>query len=889
MSILPSQTQAASSSSSSAPSPNPNPQHGTGNPIPQPFSSLSPSPINLAFGSLQISDTPGSSSSAAQDSGGSSGKVTEVGSPSGVMVSPEQNSRTRSRSHGARWTRTRTGTVSYHRNQQTPGSVSSHGSAPLPGRKAQTVNGNYLLNFQYDPISRSQPRGPPPPPTTRRHRKRKPYSKDLFLQANYKFTVLGSGNYSPESMDPDKMLQWEDIICVTYLTPFSVQCPICLEYPLCPQITSCGHIFCFPCILQYLLMGEEDHKGDSWKRCPLCFVMISAKDLYTVHITNVKQYQVRDNAEFTFLTRKKDSFTLSLKNKQETNITSRANEDICDPFSKFTLTSDVDLSVRHAISDLDGWLARADSGLVDDLEKLPYVCAAMQQLEQRKRYWSELRSHDSEKSSKLNDYEHQIPSTVANSVDSDDENCSNGSRTSSSDFLDQNKVMMLDKSTAGICLDQKLDVEKELIEQEMNLSSSYEEKNDIQRHSSGVVGDVKENDSYSFYQVIFGSFSGSLVCYIRLLVQSRLLSNGGNGGAMAVFHDGNLKKCYRIAVAWRVYNGGTIAMARGKATQNAARNQERHPAPCSDPARNSHRAPSSDDPTARTHDPVATSTGTRRRRAPADDPAKAMPHRPCTLTKANVVAQFSVAADGQHLILHPLNMKCLLHHYGSYDMLPHRISGRILQLESVTQSEAIRRRYRFLSHFPLTTTFQLCEVDLSEMLPPEAFSPFMDEIKKRANQRKQLAKKEKKEKIMAEATAAYSLPISLSHQFTSRNDPPTFSMDDFEALGNSTISSSPPLAGERKLFSNVTRLGFAAAHDSPSLQIQETSGLHNNNTTADSSVTTGLRNGETQSYSNVTSRTESNISSNAPKTNELGKKGKKPNRVLLSTAGGRRY
>ncbi|RZB47291.1 RING finger protein 10 [Glycine soja] len=853
MSILPSQTQAASSSSSSAPSPNPNPQHGTGNPIPQPFSSLSPSPINLAFGSLQISDTPGS--------------LLDLFAFLSIL---------------------------YVRRLQ-PLKIlvdlpeSSHGSAPLPGRKAQTVNGNYLLNFQYDPISRSQPRGPPPPPTTRRHRKRKPYSKDLFLQANYKFTVLGSGNYSPESMDPDKMLQWEDIICVTYLTPFSVQCPICLEYPLCPQITSCGHIFCFPCILQYLLMGEADHKGDSWKRCPLCFVMISAKDLYTVHITNVKQYQVRDNAEFTFLTRKKDSFTLSLKNKQETNITSRANEDICDPFSKFTLTSDVDLSVRHAISDLDGWLARADSGLVDDLEKLPYVCAAMQQLEQRKRYWSELRSHDSEKSSKLNDYEHQIPSTVANSVDSDDENCSNGSRTSSSDFLDQNKVMMLDKSTAGICLDQKLDVEKELIEQEMNLSSSYEEKNDIQRHSSGVVGDVKENDSYSFYQVIFGSFSGSLVCYIRLLVQSRLLSNGGNGGAMAVLHDGNLKKRYRIAVAWRVYNGGTIAMARGNAAQNAARNQERHPAPCSDPARSSHRAPSSDDPTACTHDPVATSTGTRRRRAPADDPAKAMPHRPCTLTKANVVAQFSVAADGQHLILHPLNMKCLLHHYGSYDMLPHRISGRILQLESVTQSEAIRRRYRFLSHFPLTTTFQLCEVDLSEMLPPEAFSPFMDEIKKRANQRKQLAKKEKKEKIMAEATAAYSLPISLSHQFTSRNDPPTFSMDDFEALGNSTISSSPPLAGERKSFSNVTRLGFAAAHDSPSLQIQETSGLHNNNTTADSSVTTGLRNGETQSYSNVTSRTESNISSNAPKTNELGKKGKKPNRVLLSTAGGRRY
>jgi len=95
-----------------------------------------------------------------------------------------------------------------------------------------------------------------------------------------------------------------------------------------------------------------------------------------------------------------------------------------------------------------------------------------------------------------------------------------------------------------------------------------------------------------------------------------------------------------------------------------------------------------------------------------------------------------------------------------------RLNGRILQLETVTQSEAMRRRYRFLSHFPLTTTFQvpvqkvllfqdiylmiynrcvlilqLCEVDLSELLPPEALAPFMDEIKKRASQRKQLAKK----------------------------------------------------------------------------------------------------------------------------------------------------
>ena len=602
MSILPSQTQPASSSSSSSPIPNPNSQHG----VPHSFSSLSPK-LNHALGSLQISDYPGPSTPAAENSGGPTEKVTELESSSG-MKAPQRNSRTHSRSQSGRRTvgssqseGKTTGTVSSHRIQQTRGSVYSHGSTPLAGKKHQMVNGNHLLNFQYDPISRSQPRGPPPPPLARRQQKRRPYNKDLFVQANFKFMVLDSGNYSPESMDPDKMLQWEDIICVTYSTPFPVQCPICLEHPLCPQITSCGHIFCFPCILQYLLLGEEDHKGDCWKRCPLCFVMISVKDLYTVHISNVKQYQVGDNIEFIFLTRKKDSFTLLHKNNQETDNSSCGLGDVCDPFSKFTLTSDVDLSVRHAISDLDGWLARAESGLVDDLEKLPYVSAAMHQLKQRKKYWNEQKARDSEKSSNLIDYPHQISSISTNAVDTDDENYSNGSRTSCTDFPDQSKVTISDKSLAGTCPIESLetlDVDKVLLEQEMNLSSSYEEKTCVQGHSDGIR-DAKENGSYNFYQ----------------------------------------------------------------------------------------------------------------------------------------------AADGQHLILHPLNTKCLLHHYGSYDKLPHRISGRILQLETVTQSEAMRRRYRFLSHFPLTTVFQLCEVDLSEMLPPETLAPFMDEIKKRANQRKLVAKK----------------------------------------------------------------------------------------------------------------------------------------------------
>ncbi|XP_050270649.1 uncharacterized protein LOC126714513 isoform X1 [Quercus robur] len=743
MSILPNNTQGSTSSfSSSSISPNPNSQHG--NPTPTHLfqsqsqsQSQSPSALSRQFGSLQISDSlspipmsslnSGPLVSAAEASGGSSKKVTELGTPNGKTSFSHQNSDTNSPYHsggrevGSSQSRGKmSGNIGSPRNQQNTGSSNSHGSTVhLSGRKAQLMNGNHLLNFHYDPISRPQhqPRAPPP----RRQQKTRPYNKDLFLQANYKFVVLDSGNYTPESMDPDKMLRWEDIICVRYLTPFLVQCPICLESPLCPQITSCGHIFCFPCILQYLLMGEEDNKGNSWKRCPLCFVMISPKDLYTIYIENVKQSCVGDTVEFMLLTRQKDSFTPSHKSEQET-------DEIYDPFSKFTFTSDVDLSVRKAISDLDSWLVRADSGLVDDLEKLPYVCAAMEQLEQRKKYWNDLRACDSNKSFKITDHE-----------------ACGCSETVSADVNDQIKWsdnLILEKSNGGAWFDQTT-VENELLEgKDTLLSSSYEE-----RHSNDS-GDGKDKNSYNFYQ----------------------------------------------------------------------------------------------------------------------------------------------ASDGQHLILHPLNMKCLLHHYGSYDMLPHRISGRILQLETVTQSEAIRRRYRYLSHFSLTTTFQFCEIDLSEILPPDALYPFLDEIKKREKQRKQLVKKERREKIKAEAATAYTVPEIYSFGQSIHVDSPTFSMNDFEALGSSPVtSSSPPTVGERKLFSNVTRLGFAAAHDSPALKIQEPNSLPDKGVTSNPSGIDGSKSAGTPSFVNIISRGKSAETLDGPKMTELGKKGKKPSRVLLSTAGGRRY
>ncbi|XP_050384380.1 uncharacterized protein LOC126800991 isoform X2 [Argentina anserina] len=736
MSILPNQSQ-GSNSSSQFPSPNPNSQqHGL-------FQSQSQSLSRqiLTFGSPDISDSqsplsgsPTPPGPSAQDSRGSSQQVTGPGLPANNAM-PSQETHSQSGSAGAYRSRGK-------RSGSQPNNMCNVASHAQPaGRKSQMMNANHLLNFHYDPISRPQTRGPPPPPARRQH-KRKPYNKDLFLQANYKFVVLDSGNYSADSMDPDKMLRWEDIICVRYSTPTLVQCPICLEYPLCPQITSCGHVFCFPCILQYLLMGKEDHKGDCWKRCPLCFVMISPKDLYTLFVENVKHYSVGDTVEFMLLSRQKDSFTISHKSKQEKDVISGCVDDGYDPFSKFTFTSDVDLSVRKAISELDAWLVRADSGLVDDLEKLPYVCAAMEQLEQRKKYWNEHRAIDNNKTVS------SVVFSTANPTNGNSEASIIGDGTLSNSFNDFNKCsenFLVDKSDDVTSSDLSVDT-AESLEGHENLLSSYDENKTVQGNSR-VSESVKDRDAYNFYQ----------------------------------------------------------------------------------------------------------------------------------------------AADGQHMILHPLNMKCLLHHYGSHDMLPQRISGRVLQLETITQSEAMRRRYRYLSHFSLTTVLQFCEIDLSELLSPYALSPFMEEIKKRERQRKQLARKERKEQIKAESAMAYPIPIVAGFAQSFHDESPTFSMDDFEALGSPSVtSSSPPIVGERRLFSSVTRLGFAAGHDSPTLKL-DGNNSRNGNDAGSSLESTGSQNAGVTSFANIISRAKPEENLDAPKINGSGKKGKKPGRVLLSTTGGRRY
>ena len=63
---------------------------------------------------------------------------------------------------------------------------------------------------------------------------------------------------------------------------------------------------------------------------------------------------------------------------------------------------------------------------------------------------------------------------------------------------------------------------------------------------------------------------------------------------------------------------------------------------------------------------------------------------------------FYQASDGQWLFLTALDMRVLLAHHGAYSSLPGRLAAQVVNIDHVTQTEAVRKRTKFLGHLPLT-------------------------------------------------------------------------------------------------------------------------------------------------------------------------------------------
>uniref|UniRef100_A0A8C8YIQ4 E3 ubiquitin-protein ligase RNF10 n=1 Tax=Prolemur simus TaxID=1328070 RepID=A0A8C8YIQ4_PROSS len=106
---------------------------------------------------------------------------------------------------------------------------------------------------------------------------------------------------------------------------------------------------------------------------------------------------------------------------------------------------------------------------------------------------------------------------------------------------------------------------------------------------------------------------------------------------------------------------------------------------------------------------------------------------------------FYQAEDGQHMFLHPVNVRCLVREYGSLERSPEKISATVVEIAGYSMSEDVRQRHRYLSHLPLTCEFSICELALQPpLVSKETLEIFSDDIEKRKRQRQKKAREERR-------------------------------------------------------------------------------------------------------------------------------------------------
>ncbi|KAI8912427.1 hypothetical protein EDD86DRAFT_110730 [Gorgonomyces haynaldii] len=80
--------------------------------------------------------------------------------------------------------------------------------------------------------------------------------------------------------------------------------------------------------------------------------------------------------------------------------------------------------------------------------------------------------------------------------------------------------------------------------------------------------------------------------------------------------------------------------------------------------------------------------------------------------------------DGQHIYLHPMDIKVLKHEYGSYSQFPLQVSAPVLSIQESTMDEDLRKRCKYLGHVPLGCDVSFCQLDLSSLVSDATLEHF---------------------------------------------------------------------------------------------------------------------------------------------------------------------
>ncbi|CAH8580211.1 unnamed protein product [Schistosoma rodhaini] len=191
---------------------------------------------------------------------------------------------------------------------------------------------------------------------------------DGYAQVSSQFVLIPDSAYLKTNYDGIPP-QWDQILFVKVLNKGDLVCPICLYPPITPRMGRCGHIYCWPCALQYL---KYENESDS-KKCSVCPSLLSFNELKRVSLTHITPTKVGDSICLTLVKRSGLCVTpLSLQTHEPTSETFFGSVCVTDPIiMKNIHESEIDqLRTYRAICEVDG----------NNTELIPFIDFAFEEL-----------------------------------------------------------------------------------------------------------------------------------------------------------------------------------------------------------------------------------------------------------------------------------------------------------------------------------------------------------------------------------------------------------------------------------------------------------------------------------------------------------------------------
>jgi len=510
---------------------------------------------------------------------------------------------------------------------------------------AKNTNGNGrfavqdLLNFQYSSgrqVDSVNPR------RYQNSRKKKPcFNKEEYLQAKCQFVVIGSvDDYAINTVDPDKLVDWEQIRLVYLPSHESSNCPICLYSPIVAKMTRCGHIFCWSCILHYLQLSDN-----AWRKCPICHEAVHESDLKSVKSIVQKKYERLDSITMQLMRRYKDSIFVMPKHesdsaKLEFNSWMGKNS---GSGSKILLATPEDVHKHILLQEKDELQAQLNIDMADNNGEDAFISMALLSLEE------DIKSF---KSTLLP--EGYITSVKEEEVKEDESDIYNvdGNGNILSNML--NDININDHYIEAAFSDDDFEIDK-------NASHDHIEEMSFPMHDAV---DQVEDTSY---------------------LQNSIISSTTNDTMQPFLHDDNSEVSSS-------QDGGSVPSSVGSEYN----------------------------------------------------------HKP---KGYNDSYYFYQAVEGQNIFLHSLNARCLIEEYSALEFGPQNINGQIIDFECFTMTKELRKRFRYLSHLPLSSEFMICELILKPpLLSRNTIHNFTPEFKNRKAMR--MKKLKEQQKFDRRATAA---------------------------------------------------------------------------------------------------------------------------------------